>query len=291
MIIPTWFLWALASSVLSALGMYLHQRIGGTNAATAVWLKIIGLMVAIPVLLEVGLPQNPLFYLFTALAAAIWCFNDLIYFEAVKNHGASLIARLVPLGVILGFVAWFAFKPSLLTAYMQDLPRFIGITAALLLAMVSTAFLKRCEFSSAALKTIWPIIIAVALGIIMLKLAVDYAPENQGVFGYLGFEAAIMLLFYALYFGLKRRQAFREVFSKQGLKSGLLVGAILITAIITRTYAHKNVDHPSFVSAIGMLDVLWLMLLTRLSGWKDDSNKWAGSGIVVAAVMIALLKL
>lgn len=289
--IPAWFLLALCSSILSALGMYMHQRMGGSNAATAVWLKIIALMMAIPVLTEVGLPQNPMFYLFTATAAAIWCFNDLIYFEAVKNHGAALIARLVPLGVILGFVAWFAFKPALLASYMQDMPRFIGISAALLLAMVSAAFLKYCEFSRAALKTIWPIIIAVALGIIMLKLAVDYAPESQGVFGYLGFEAGMMLLFYALYFSLKRRQAFKEIFSAQGLKSGLIVGVILVGAIITRTYAHKNVDHPAFVSAIGMLDVIWLIALTKLSGWKDNSNKWAGLGIVVAAVMIALMKL
>lgn len=290
-ILPLWFVLALASSVLSALGMYLHQRIGGSNVATAVWLKIIGLIIAVPVLVEVGLPQNPMFYLFTAAAAIIWCFNDLIYFEAVKNHGAALVARLVPLGIILGFVLWFLYKPALLTSYMQDIPRFIGVTAALLLAMISATFLKHCEFSTRALKTIWPIIIAVALGIIMLKLAVDYAPQNQGVFGYLGFEAAMMLIFYAAYFSLKRRAAFKEIFSTQGLKSGFLVGLVLVAAINTRTYAHKNVDHPAFVSALGMLDVIWLMLLTRLSGWKDDSNKWAGLGIVVAAVMIALLKI
>lgn len=291
MTIPFWLILALASSVLSALGMYLHQRIGGTNVATAVWLKIISVMIAVPVLMETGLPQNPLFYAFTAAAAIIWCFNDLIYFEAVKNHGAALLARLGPLGIILGFVAWFFIHPELLQKYMNDLPRFTGVTGALILTVISAAFLKRCQFSAAALKTIWPIIIAAALGIILLKLAVDYAPENQGVFGYLGFEAAMMLIFYAGYFTIKRRSAFREIFSTQGLKRGCIVGLALVAAVITRTYAHKNVDHPAFVSAIGMLDVIWLMLLTRLSGWKDHSNKWAGLGIVVAALMIALLRI
>ena len=290
-LIPFWFVLALASSMLSALGMYMHQRIGGSNVATAVWLKILGLMIAVPVLIEVELPQHPMFYLFTAAAAVIWCFNDLIYFEAVKNHGASLLARLGPLGIILGFVAWFVIHPELLQRYMADMPRFVGITGALLLTVICAAFLKRCAFSARALRTIWPIIIAAAIGIILLKSAVDYAPENQGVFGYLGFEAAMMLIFYALYFGLRRPSAFKEIFSTEGLKSGFIVGLILVAAVITRTYAHKNVDHPSLVSAIGMLDVIWLMLLTRLSGWKDDSNKWAGLGIVVAAVMIALLKI
>ena len=271
--------------------MYMHQRMGGSNAATAVWLKIIALMIAIPVLIEVGLPQDPMFYLFTAAAAIIWCYNDLVYFEAVKNHGAALLARLGPLGIILGFVAWFAINPELLQKYMADMPRFIGVSAALILTVISAAFLKRCQFSASALKAIWPIIIAAALGIILLKLAVDYAPEDQGVFGYVGFEAGMMLIFYAVYFRLKRRSAFTETFSLKGLKSGGIVGLLLVAAIITRTYAHKNVDHPAFVSAIGMLDVIWLIILTKISGWKDDSNKIAGLGIVLAALLIALLKI
>ncbi len=291
MTIPVWFLLALASSLFSALGMYMHQRMGGSNAATAVWLKIIALMIAIPVLIEVGLPQDPMFYVFTAAAAIIWCFNDLIYFEAVKNHGAALLSRLGPLGIILGFVAWFAINPELLQKYLADMPRFIGVSAALLLTVICAAFLKRCQFSASAIKAIWPIIIAAAVGIILLKMAVDYAPENQGVFGYVGFEAGMMLIFYAVYFGLKRRSAFTETFSLQGLKSGGIVGLLLVAAVITRTYAHKNVDHPAFVSAIGMLDVIWLIILTKMSGWKDDSNKIAGLGIVLAALLIALLKI
>lgn len=291
MIIPAWFLLALGASLLAALGTYMHQRLGGTNVATAVWLKIMALMVAIPVLIETGLPTHPLFYVYTAAAAIIWCFNDLIYFEAVKKHGAALLSRLGPLGIILGFVAWFFVHPELLQHYLADMPRFAGVCFALLLTVVCTAFLKRCEFSSSALKAIWPIIIAAAIGILLLKSAVDYAPKDQGVFGYVGFEAGMMLIFYTVYFSIKRRSALREVFSKEGLKTGGVVGGLLLGGVILRTYAHQNVEHPAFVSMIGMLDVIWLIILTRLSGWKDDSNKIAGLGIVAAALLLAFLKI
>ncbi len=291
MIVPAWFLLALASSVFAALGMYMHQRLGASNVATAVWLKILALVVAIPVLIDSGLPQNPVFYMFTAGAAIIWCFNDLIYFEAVKNHGAALLSRLGPLGLILAFVAWFAFHPELLQRYLDDVPRFVGVCGALLLAVVCTMFLKRCRFSSSALKTIWPIIIAAAIGVILMKSAVDYAPDNQGVFGYVGFEAGLMLIFYALYFLCKQRDAARQIFSLQGIKTGGIAGALLLGGCILRAYAYQNVDHPAFVSMIGMMDVIWLMILTRLSGWKDDSNKIAGLGIVMAALALAFLKI
>lgn len=289
--IPLWFLLALASSVFSALGMYMHQRLGGTNVASAVWMKIFAVMVAIPVLIQVGLPQEPMFYVMTAAAAAIWCFNDLIYFEAVKNHGAALLSRLSPLGIILGFIAWFAIKPELLSRYMDDMPRFIGICLTLMVTVGCAMWLKRCDVSWRALKDIWPIIIAAVAGVLLVKSAVDYAPRDQGVFGYVGFEAALMLVFYTVYFSIKRRHAGREIFSKTGLKTGAIVGLCLMTGVVLRTYAQQAVDHPAFVTMISMLDVIWLIILTRLSGWKDDSNKIAGLGIVAAALALAFLKI
>jgi hypothetical protein len=56
-------------------------------------------------------------------------------------------------------------------------------------------------------------------------------------------------------------------------------------------YAFDMVDHPSYVTAVCMLDVVWLMVISRIAGWKDESNKWAGMGIVAAAVALAFLKI
>lgn len=271
--------------------MYMHQRLGGSNAASAVWMKLLALGIAVPVLIQTGLPQEPVFYLLTAAAAVIWCFNDLIYFQAVKNHGAALLARLSPLGLILGFVAWFALHPELLNRYMADMPRFIGICATLLLAMGCAMWLRQCAVSWRALKDIWYIIAAAVVGILLVKSAVDYAPSNQGVFGYVGFEAGLMLIFYGVYFTITRRVRATDIFSRTGLKTGGIVGLCLTLAVVLRVNAQQQVDHPAFVTMISMLDVVWLIILTRLSGWKDDSNKIAGLGIVLAALALAFLKI
>ncbi len=289
--IPLWFFLTLGASLCAAGGMYMHQRMHGSAIASAVWMKILALMIAAPVLMRVGLPDQPMFYVFTACAAAIWCFNDLVYFEAVKKHGAALLARLSPLGLILAFAAWFVLHPDLLTKYMDEPLRFAGVCATLGLTVLCGLFLKRCPVSSSALKDIWPIIIAAMIGVLMMKSAVDYAPKDQGVFGYVGFEAGLMLIFYAIYFSIKRRDAAKEIFSLQGLRTGGIVAVFIVAGVILRTYALQNVDHPAFVTMISMLDVIWLIILTRLSGWKDDSNKIAGLGIVVAALALAFLKI
>lgn len=289
--IPAWFVFALVASFLSAMGNYAHQRLGGTNTASAVWMKLIAVTVALPMVIINGLPTEPMFYVLTLAASAIWCVNDLVYFSAVKNHGAALLSRLWPMGTILGFFAWLAIKPALLDTYLADMPRFIGIMLALFFCVGCAVMLQKCAFSKAAFKAVWHVILIGVVGILLVKSAVDYAPPEKSVFGYLGLEAAIMLFFYGTYFTLRRRQAFGEVFSRAALRTGAIVAAFLVAAGVSRMYAFDAVDHPAYVTAVCMLDVVWLMVFGRLAGWKDDSNKWAGMGIVAAAVALAFLKI
>lgn len=271
--------------------MYMHQRLNGAASASAVWMKIVAVCVAAPVLYRTGLPNAPMFYAYTAAAAIIWCINDLIYFRNVTKHGAALLARLAPLGVILSFIAWFFIKPGLFDKYMHDPVRFILIGLTLTGAALSAFAVRRCPFSWNALKAIWFVIFAIVAGTFLVKEAVDIAPHTQGVFGYIGIEAALMLCFYAVYFHFREKNAVAAIFSKRGVLTGLIVGGFMASGIILRTYAQQRVDHPAYVSLISMLDVVWLMVLARLSGWKDQSNKGAGLGLVLAAAMLAILKL
>lgn len=289
--LPLWVPYALGASLFGAAGLYMHQRFGGTNTASAVWMKILAVMIAVPVLFVSGLPTAPEFYILTAIAAAIWCINDLIFFDATKNHGAALVARLSPLGVITSFVAWFAIRPELLDEYMQNMPRFIAICAVITICCMCAAWLRHCPVSWRALKSIWFVIVGSTIGFILIKIATDYAPQTQGVFGYIGIEAAIMLAFYAIYFTIRTPGAWGEVFSRAGIRTGFTVGLLLTISVICRVFAFKDVDHPAFVSMLCMMDVVWLMILAKLSGWKDESNKIAGFGIVACVVALTFLRL
>ena len=44
------------------------------------------------------------------------------------------------------------------------------------------------------------------------------------------------------------------------------------------------------VVMVGVLEVVWLMVLARVSGWKDESHKLPGLGIVLSALILVLLK-
>lgn len=289
--IPAWFVLSIGSSLFCALALYTHQRLGGSSAATAIWVKIAGLAVALPVLIATGLPQSPQFYVFASLAALTWCVNDLVYYRAIADHGAALIARLTPLGVIASFVAWFGVRPSLLDRYLAEPWRFAAIAAVLSFAVGCALAARRCPYNAGALRSIWVVLAAAVFGTFMVKLAVSSAPDMAGVFGYVGFEAAFMLVFYGLWFAGRDRSTGRAVLSRDGLRTGAAVGVLMTAGIVLRTFAQQKVDHPAYVSALGMLEIVWLMMLGRLSGLPDRGNKLAGLGIVLAALALALLKI
>jgi hypothetical protein len=90
---------------------------------------------------------------------------------------------------------------------------------------------------------------------------------------------------------MRNRNTYKTVFGPRGIKTGTVVGGLLFGGVVLRTFAQQRVDHPAYVSMISMLEVVWLMGLTRLSGWKDDSSKLAGFGIVLAALALAFLKI
>ena len=289
--IPGWFGFSLASSLCCAVALHLHQRLRVPGAVTAIWVKLVAVAIALPVLVQTGMPQTPVFYVFTALAALTWCVNDLVYYRAIEHHGAALVARLTPLSIVVSFVAWFAVKPDLLARYLADPPRFAAIAAILAFAVGCAVMARRCRYNAAALKSLTAVLAAAVFGTFMVKLAVSSAPGFTGVFGYVGVEGAAMLAFYALWFGGRDRLAGRAVFAREGLRTGPAIGVLMAAGIVLRGFAQQKVDHPAYVSAVGMLEIAWLMAMARLSGWPDKGGKLAGLGIVLAAMAMAALKI
>jgi hypothetical protein len=288
---PFWFTLAFGASLCAAAGNHTHQRLKGGSAASALWMKMIALAVAVPLVAGTGLPVQPLFYVFAAAAALCWCCNDLMYFRAVSDHGAALVSRLMPFGILISFVLWFAIDHALLERYLGMPLRFAEIGLVLAFAVACAVALHRCPTSSRTLRAIWPMLATSVAGTLAMKKAVDLVPKTEGVFGYVGIDAALTLSFYLLYFGLRDRKTLRAVYTVPGIKTGFPVGLLLTGAVVLRIAAQQRVDNPAYVSTVDMLDVVWLMMLSRLSGWTDDSNKWAGLGIALSALMLAALKI
>ena len=113
-----WALFALLATCGAAAMPLLAQHFKPDSVSMLFWLRAFSFAIMLPIVLSIGAPLDPLFYIGTA-GVAIWMsVNDVVYFNAVKKHGAGVIARILPGTALVTFFLWFLFDPALIDKYL-----------------------------------------------------------------------------------------------------------------------------------------------------------------------------
>jgi len=267
-----------------------QEKYKGDALSVAVWIKIGTVFFILPFVLYYGLPNTPNFYIFAAISALIWSISDVIYFRTVSEVGAGVVSRLLPSAVLLSFLAWFLFDPSLLTKYLDNPYQGLGAMAVICAASFFAMNLKSCPLSWKGFKLIWFVILAAAIGPLVEKISMGNTPKMQTPFAFIFIQALMMLGFWGL-FALVKKPISRQVFLlKSSWKTGLLISIFTTTALCLRFTALQYVEHPAFLSVVLFTDALWILVYYKIIGRKDNSKIWAGLGIVGCAAALVLVK-
>lgn len=267
-----------------------QEKFNGHPFCVAVWIKIGVVFLTLPFVMYFGLPDNPNFYLFAGISGLIWSVSDVIYFRTVSEVGAGVVSRLLPSAILLSFLGWFFFDPSLLTKYIENPLQGYGALAIICAASFFAMNLKSCPVSAQGFKRIWFVILAAAIGPLVEKVSMGNTPKAQTPFAFVMVQALMMLGFWGI-FALIKRPCSRAVFrAPSSWKTGLFISIFVTIALILRFTALQYVEHPAFLSVLLFTDALWILAYYRLTGRKDDSKVWAGLGIVGCAAALVLVK-
>ena len=100
----------------------------------------------------------------------------------------------------------------------------------------------------------------------------------------------IMSLFLIGYYRIKKPVSADVLFARHNIKTGMLMGSVMATVLVCRIKAVELVDNPGFVSLVFFTDALWVILVYKLIGRREDSNIRAGLGIVASAALLVIIK-
>lgn len=288
--LPLWAVFGLLSATLSA-GVYLTQeRVKLDGFVMAFWNKAACATFMLPLVLIMGAPDNPWFYVLLCSQAMIWAVNDVIFFNAIPKVGAGMLSRILPVSVIASFFVWFLINPPLWQEYMSTPLRSLGIVAALCASVYFATRLRHCPVSWQAVRIVWFIIIASVVAPITAKLVMDQASFSQGPFAYVFFEALAMMMMWMIYYAIRRPVPVREMFCLKAAKGGFMVGAFSALMVAANVTAIDLVDNPGLVPAIKFTDAFIILLYYKYIGHRETSDVKAGIGIVACAAAIIVLK-
>lgn len=288
--LPLWIILGFAASLLNTAIPLIQEKIKADGFAVAYWVKISVVTISLPIVLYTGWPTDPGFYLITVLSAVIWCINDIIYFRTIPIVGAGVVSRILPASVVISFLVWFLFDPALLIDYLERPWQAAALASIVLLSAFFSVMMKSCPVTWQGIRMIWFVVLAAAIGPLIDKLSLGYAPAAEAPFAFMFAQGAIMLIFWSIY-GFIRKPLRRDIFfSRASLTCGLSIGVVASVKLMLKFVALIHCEHPALLSVILFTDALWIIFYYRLTGRQDHSKIWAGLGLVGCAAALVLVK-
>lgn len=286
-----WSGFALVAVLGSAAMPLLHQHFKPDSAAMLFWLRFFSFCALLPAVLYFGIPQNPRFYIGTGIIALWMCFSDIVYFNGVKKHGAGVVSRLLPASAMVTFFLWFAFDPALMTRYLNAPIQSLAILTALFFGVFCATRLHHDHISRAAIRDIWFVMLSASIGPIAVKLVLAYATKDVAPLAFTATQGLYLALVYLIYQLIRQRVAPDIFFGPHARYTGAMIALGSMVSIVCKSYAFQYVDNPAYVSMVLFTAPFLISLYERWIGHPDDSDKWAGFGIVLAAGAIIFLQI
>lgn len=287
-----WALFAALATCGAAAMPLLHQHFKPDSASMLFWLRLVSFVVMAPLALYIGAPTAVAFYSGTIVIAIWMSVVDVIYFNAVKRHGAGVVARILPGAALATFFLWFAFDPSLIGRYVDAPTQSAMILGVMIFGVWCAAHLTRDHVSLAAVRDIWFVIFSAIIGPIAVKIVLDWGGNNiTAPLAFIAVQGAVVALLYLTYQIVKRPVEMATFMGRYSLFVGGLIAIASMVSIGGRGYAIQFVDNPAYVSMVALTAPVLISAYERWVGRPDASNQWAGFGLLGAAILLAALKL
>jgi len=256
-----WAFYAVLASICSCIFLFGNQWAKVSPIIFMVYRGWIPTLLLLPLAFFIPGIENWRFYIVCLVQGLIIAFIDYRNFRAIRVWGAETISSIHPFSIGVVFLIWMLLKPANVLLYLEDLPRFLVIVAALAGVVVSVSGYRHTRNGQKALKYMLPYLLFFGIGDICNKLAMGFVQANEVVYGsywYILITAAVVgIVNFALY--LYKNCEICQLASCHNLKYTLAF-VPLIALMLFKNLAMFNTPNPSYVTAVLYLYVLWVAL-------------------------------
>lgn len=288
--VPLWAVLGLITALISTFVPLIQERHKLSPYILVLWMKTCVVLTAIPFVLYLGVPQNPMFYVATFCSALLWAISDIAYFKAIPKVGAGVVTRIVPATVIITFIVWIIIDAPTRLKYLEDPVQAILIGSVIALSAFFAFRMTKCPISWQGIRLLWFVLFAVAVGPILDTLSVKSDDIKTAPYAFMLVQGLLMMLMWMLYNLKAKVFVYKDMLTPSAIKAGLSIGAIAALSMILRTNAYAMVENPAYLTVLLFTDALWVILIYKIIGRKEESDIFAGLGIVFCALALILIK-
>jgi hypothetical protein len=290
MIIPTWAVLGLLTAFISTFVPLIQEKYKVSPFVLVMWMKACVVVVGIPFVINFGLPTNPMFYLATFVSAILWAISDIAYFKTIPKVGAGVVTRVVPMTVIITFLVWILIDESVRSKYLADPIQASLIAGTIFLSAFFAFRLTKCPLSWQGIRMLWFVLFACAIGPILDTLSVKSDDIKLAPYAFMVIQGLLMMSFWAIYNLKTKVFEYKQMLEPTAIKAGLSIGVIAAFSMIMRTTGFAMAENPAYLTVMLFTDALWVLLIYKIIGRKEESDILSGIGIVFCAMGLILIK-
>lgn len=235
-------------------------------------------------------PTERLFYVYAFLAAIPAVVGDIILYNATARFGGAPVARLLPLRILLLYLAWgFLYPDAIILQFTETPLKGLAIAICLLVSVAALIAARRAPFDRGVFNAVLPIVISYVIMDIFYKPAASLAPTFPNALAF-GFILCLMMSVisggYVLITGRMKR-----IISPDAnlIKSGIVIGFVYIFVILGKNLALIGTPNPAYFNAICMLSAIWLTFYHKAFSLPDDSSLGPILVFLIATIALILL--
>lgn len=274
-----WVIFSLLTSMISAVYDLCNQN---SKLKAEVFIIYRGLFVAIlatPLALLYFHIFPWQFYAIALFQGICVSYLDYRYFQLCQKFGAENVKGLWPLNVFIIFLFWLLLKPDTLATYLETPLRSLIIITSLLLMVFAMTKSRGSQIGKVFFKELLPILCLSSIIDISNKSITEY---SDGCLLALAFQRVAITGWIIggvnLFFNRKKLTSYRELIEPQNILRGLFIGLMLLRMVFINLAMYYT-PNPSYVSAIILLTVIWIICINKTKNWLGKATPYQSIGL------------
>lgn len=281
----TWILFALLLSFTAAFFAEANRYFKMDGYRLIFWQGVTSTVILTPILFTVPWPAPSLFYVGAIFMGTVAAISAAMRFNLSAQKKGRITTLFLPVESIGAFFLWLMIDEQQRLFLWENPLTLIAILTSFLLISIALNQIRKNDACWQTFIIVAPLGLMHAFTGVFSKMALPPALNIEMVLLYL-FVVRLAMTLSAGCLLLGKRQ---HNWAPPGmLRAGSLYGVLSTIAGASFIAAIQTAPNPGYVAAIIMLAPVWIMLLHRARGIRDDASPRAGLVMVAGAVLLAV---
>lgn len=280
-----WVIAALANSLLSANNAEINRRHQQEGFRLNMWRTALAALWWLPLALLQTWPRDPAFYGAAVFSGVAIIVANVITNDLAARHNGRVAIIHMPLKAILVFIVWAVLNDQAREHILQNPLIILSVFLCLGTMVLSMDSMRRNDASWEALIRVMPIVVLYSIGDVMTRIILPAEALGERISVYLFVVTAVSAGVSMLLIPW-RPKPHLPLYSPKLMRAAGEAAVSSTLNHIVFLIALSHAPNPAYVSMIALLAPVWLLVYHRLKGVPDNANPWAGTVLVLAAVIM-----